>query len=33
MEGVEASTKDGSHHDNPYNLNVDINNQPFVEIL
>ena len=28
MEGVEASTEDGSHHNNPDNICVDLNNQP-----
>ena len=28
MEGVEASTEDGSHHNNPYNIYVELNNQP-----
>ena len=28
MEGVEASTKDGSHHNNPDNIYVELNNQP-----
>ena len=28
MEGVEASTDDGSHHNNPDNISVDLNNQP-----
>ena len=29
MEGVEASVEDGSHHNNPYNIYVELNNQPF----
>ena len=28
MEGVEASTEDGSHHNNPDNIYVELNNQP-----
>ena len=28
MEGVEAFAKDGSHHNNPDNLYVELNNQP-----
>ena len=28
MEGVDASTEDGSHHNNPYNIYVELNNQP-----
>ena len=27
MRGVEASAKDGSHHNNPYNIYVELNNQ------
>ena len=29
MEGVEASAEDGSHHNNPDNIYVELNNQPF----
>ena len=29
MEGVEAYTEDGSHHNNPDNIYVELNNQPF----
>ena len=29
MEGVEAYAKDGSHHNNPDNIYVELNNQPF----
>ena len=32
MEGVEAYTKDGSHHNNPDNIYVELNNQP-LELL
>ena len=28
MEGVEASAEDGSHHNNPDNIYVELNNQP-----
>ena len=28
MEGVEASAENGSHHNNPYNIYVELNNQP-----
>ena len=28
MEGVEAFVEDGSHHNNPYNIYVELNNQP-----
>ena len=28
MEGVEASSEDGSHHSNPNNIYVELNNQP-----
>ena len=28
MEGVEASVEDGSHHNNPDNIYVELNNQP-----
>ena len=28
MEGDEASTEDGSHHNNPDNIYVELNNQP-----
>ena len=28
MEGVEASIEDGSHHNNPNNIYVELNNQP-----
>ena len=28
MEGVEACAKDGSHHNNPDNIYVELNNQP-----
>ena len=28
MEGVEASAKDGFHHNNPDNIYVELNNQP-----
>ena len=27
MEGVEASFKDGSHHNNPDNIYMELNNQ------
>ena len=27
MEGVEASAKDGSHHNNPDNIYMELNNQ------
>ena len=29
MEGVEASVEDGSHHNNPNNIYVELNNQPY----
>ena len=29
MEGLEASAEDGSHHNNPDNIYVELNNQPF----
>ena len=29
MEGVEASTEHGSHHNNPDNIYVELNNQPY----
>ena len=29
MEGVEASTQDGSNHNNPDNIYVKLNNQPY----
>ena len=29
MEGVEAYAKDGSHHNNPNNIYVELNNQPY----
>ena len=29
MEGLEASAKDGSHHNNLDNIYVELNNQPF----
>ena len=29
IEGVEASTEDGSHYNNPDNIYVELNNQPF----
>ena len=32
MEGVEASTEDGSHYNNPANIYVELNNQP-VEMI
>ena len=28
MEGVEASAENGSHHNNPDNIYVELNNQP-----
>ena len=28
MERVEASIEDGSHHNNPDNIYVELNNQP-----
>ena len=28
MEGVEASTENGSHHNNPDNIYVELNNKP-----
>ena len=28
MEGVEASAEDGSHHNNPDNIYVELKNQP-----
>ena len=28
MEGVEASTENESHHNNPSNIYVELNNQP-----
>ena len=28
MEGVEASAEDWSHHNNPDNIYVELNNQP-----
>ena len=28
MEGLEASAEDGSHHNNPDNIYVELNNQP-----
>ena len=28
MEGVEASIEEGSHHNNPDNIYVELNNQP-----
>ena len=28
MEGVEASAENGSHHNNPGNIYVELNNQP-----
>ena len=28
MEGVKACAEDGSHHNNPYNIYVELNNQP-----
>ena len=28
MEGVEASAEDGSHHNNPNKIYVELNNQP-----
>ena len=28
MEGVEASAKNGSHHNSPNNIYVELNNQP-----
>ena len=28
MEGVEASAEDGSHHNNSYNIYVELNNEP-----
>ena len=28
MEGVEASVEDGSHHNNPNNIYVELNNKP-----
>ena len=28
MEGVDTSAEDGSHHNNPYNIYVEFNNQP-----
>ena len=28
MEGVEASAEDGSHHNNPDNIYLELNNQP-----
>ena len=28
MKGVEASTNDGSHHNNLDNIYVELNNQP-----
>ena len=28
MEGIEISAEDGSHHNNPYNIYVELNNQP-----
>ena len=28
MEGVEASAKNGGHHNNPDNIYVELNNQP-----
>ena len=28
MEGAEAFAKDGSHHNNPDNIYVELNNQP-----
>ena len=28
MEGVEAFVEDGSHHNNPDNIYVELNNQP-----
>ena len=32
MEGFEASIEDRSHHNNPYNIYVELNNQP-LELL
>ena len=29
MEGVEASAEDGSYHNNPDNIYVELNNQPY----
>ena len=29
IEGVEASAKDGSHHNNPDNIYVELNNKPY----
>ena len=29
MEGVEASVEDGSHHNNPDNIYMELNNQPY----
>ena len=29
MEGVETSPKDGSHHNNPNYIYVELNNQPY----
>ena len=29
MEGVEAYSKDGSHHNNTDNIYVELNNQPY----
>ena len=28
MEGVESFAEDGSHHNNPDNIYVELNNQP-----
>ena len=28
MEGIEASAKNGSQHNNPYNIYVELNNPP-----
>ena len=28
MEGAEESVEDGSHHNNPDNIYVELNNQP-----
>ena len=29
MEGAKAYAKDGSHHSNPNNIYVELNNQPY----